>query len=76
MESLSSRSQWIEHEFRGIDLADRRLNSRFQVICEAMSEKMDNNIASTFDSWKDIKAAPNMKYNLMVQRLKEIRIIV
>lgn len=51
-----SINAWIDTEFEGIDLADKRLNRRFKLIATQLMKRCGKTIASSFQQWNAIKA--------------------
>ncbi len=48
---------WVEEEFRGIELGDRRLEKRFYKMGEQLSARPEAYINQACEDWKDAKAA-------------------
>jgi len=48
---------WVEEEFRGIELGDRRLEKRFYRMGEQLSARPEAYINQACEDWKDAKAA-------------------
>ena len=56
MRRNDSLKNWIDNEFSDVSLGDKRLDIRLKSVSIGLAEKSENNISSSFDSWKDIKA--------------------
>ena len=48
---------WIESEFRNLNLKDARLLKRFNIIFKSFLKNAQANISSCFNSWAEVKGS-------------------
>lgn len=53
----SSLTEWINGEFQGINLGDKRLDERFKNVALGLAKNSEKNICSSFSNWGETKAA-------------------
>lgn len=68
-----STNQWINSEFSHINFGDSRLKNRFFEVTKGLSEHSEKNIASSFDTWKDLKACYRFFSNEKVEASQILR---
>lgn len=52
-----SSLNWVDNEFQHTNLCDKRLDTRLLLIAKRLAAQFGKNVASSFSTWKDIKAA-------------------
>ena len=48
---------WADDEFAGVDLGDKRLDSRLVKLCDSLSESPESPINQACEDWQETKAA-------------------
>jgi hypothetical protein len=59
-------STWVDSELRHTSFSDKRLNTRLLSIVKRLSSQLGKNVASSFSTWKDTKAAYRFFLNTKV----------
>src|SRR5687768_14919702 len=65
-EIFQDNKLWVEENFGGIDLKDKRLNKRLMRTMEKIIERPDAGIPTQMDEWKDIKGCYRLLDNTRV----------
>jgi len=61
---------WVEKEFSAIHFGDKRLNYRFKSIATELTKQCGKTLASSFSTWKEIKASYRFFANTKVTNSK------
>ena len=64
---------WVEHEYKNIDIGDNRLNKRANKVLKRFVRKPEQSIPSTFQTWSETKAAYRFFDNPSVTSKKLIK---